>query len=523
MSDITCIIPTFNDTVSLPKAVSSVMSQQGVSVTVLLVDDCSDPATRVFLQDFAAQDPRVNLFLLPQNRGQSTARNLGAMLATTPLICFLDQDDEYLPGWLQAASQIMATDASIGLLSGLARFANIPKRLGIDGSDLRLTGLSYVFITNILFRRSVFLASGGLPVEKFWRSKIAGEDGVFRMRLCHHWNGGQIQYPALLHSVKEGGATVHFLDRSCVTEGSVQIVNHDPAEIDGSYFAAMQHYWNNMDRLVEEQRRSMLGPTSDKKQAPVLQPRVGTDAGRSINHALPLYQDFLQVTPLCIKHESYFQVYEALFSKYQGKGITFVEVGVFNGGSLAMWRRYLGPAARIIGIDLNPEAQKWASDGFEIFIGDQSSELFWTDFYAQVGAIDVLLDDGGHMNHQQIITAEQAIPRIRDGGVLVVEDVHTSYMPGFNHPPAHSFVAYAKGLVEHINARCADTDMAFGRHSARVWNVAFFESMVALEIDSRRCFRSSGISNHGAATTSLDYRHAGAAPTDLPDLSGFFS
>ena len=412
MSDITCIIPTFNDTVSLPKAVSSVLSQQGVSVTVLLVDDCSDPATRVFLQDFAAQDPRVNLFLLPQNRGQSTARNLGAMLATTPLICFLDQDDEYLPGWLQAASQIMATDASIGLLSGLARFANIPKRLGIDGSDLRLTGLSYVFITNILFRRSVFLASGGLPVEKFWRSKIAGEDGVFRMRLCHHWNGGQIQYPALLHSVKEGGATVHFLDRSCVTEGSVQIVNHDPAEIDGSYFAAMQHYWNNMDRLVEEQRRSMLGPTS---------------------------------------------------------------------------------------------------------------ELFWTDFYAQVGAIDVLLDDGGHMNHQQIITAEQAIPRIRDGGVLVVEDVHTSYMPGFNHPPAHSFVAYAKGLVEHINARCADTDMAFGRHSARVWNVAFFESMVALEIDSRRCFRSSGISNHGAATTSLDYRHAGAAPTDLPDLSGFFS
>ncbi len=229
------------------------------------------------------------------------------------------------------------------------------------------------------------------------------------------------------------------------------------------------------------------------------------------------------MAPLCIKHESYFQVYEALLAKYKGKGITFVEVGVFNGGSLAMWRRYFGSAARIIGVDLNPEAKKWAADGFEIFIGDQSSESFWTDFYTQVGAIDVLLDDGGHMNHQQIITAEQAIPRIRDGGVLIVEDVHTSYMAGFNHPPNHSFVAYSKGMVEHINARCADAAMPPHLHTQRVWNVAFFESMVAIEVDSRRCFRSTGISNQGAATTNLDYRHAGAAPADLPDLSRFFS
>lgn len=188
MSDITCIIPTFNDTVSLPKAIGSVLSQQGVSVTVLLVDDCSDAATRDVLRDFASNDPRISLFLMPENQGQSAARNVGAMLATSPLICFLDQDDEYLPGWLQTASQIMASDTSIGLLSGLAQFANIPSRLGIDGSDLRLKGLSYVFITNILFRRSVYLATGGLPTEKFWRSKIAGEDGVFRARLFPHWN-----------------------------------------------------------------------------------------------------------------------------------------------------------------------------------------------------------------------------------------------------------------------------------------------------------------------------------------------
>jgi len=38
------------------------------------------------------------------------------------------------------------------------------------------------------------------------------------------------------------------------------------------------------------------------------------------------------------KHSSYFHAYEKLFSKYVNKKITFVEVGVLNGGSLFMWR-----------------------------------------------------------------------------------------------------------------------------------------------------------------------------------------
>ena len=63
------------------------------------------------------------------------------------------------------------------------------------------------------------------------------------------------------------------------------------------------------------------------------------------------------------------------------KKITFVEVGVFGGGSLFMWINFFGKQARIIGIELNPEAKKWEKDGFEIFIGDQSDPDFWTDFW----------------------------------------------------------------------------------------------------------------------------------------------
>ena len=97
-----------------------------------------------------------------------------------------------------------------------------------------------------------------------------------------------------------------------------------------------------------------------------------------------------------IKHSSYFPVYDHLFCPYIGKEITFVEIGILGGGSLFMWREFFGQNARIIGIDLNPEAKKLTEEGFEIFIGDQSSQEFWKGFYNEVGKIDILIDDGGH-------------------------------------------------------------------------------------------------------------------------------
>ena len=68
-----------------------------------------------------------------------------------------------------------------------------------------------------------------------------------------------------------------------------------------------------------------------------------------------------------VKATLFFPVYEELFSKYRGKKITFVEVGVKWGGSLFIWKNYFGPSAKIIGIDFDPDAKKLEKYGFEIF------------------------------------------------------------------------------------------------------------------------------------------------------------
>ena len=78
-----------------------------------------------------------------------------------------------------------------------------------------------------------------------------------------------------------------------------------------------------------------------------------------------------------LKSDNYFEIYEKNLGKFIGKEITFVEIGVLNGGSLQMWKKYFGKKAKIIGIDINPECKKFEDDQIKIFIGDQSSEDFW--------------------------------------------------------------------------------------------------------------------------------------------------
>ena len=104
---------------------------------------------------------------------------------------------------------------------------------------------------------------------------------------------------------------------------------------------------------------------------------------------------FKQSKTFSTKWEKYFEVYDQIFEKYKEKKIVFVEVGVLNGGSLEIWKKFFHPESRIIGIDFNPDTKKFEKNGVEIYIGDQSNPQFWSNFFKEVGNIDILLDDGG--------------------------------------------------------------------------------------------------------------------------------
>jgi hypothetical protein len=221
----------------------------------------------------------------------------------------------------------------------------------------------------------------------------------------------------------------------------------------------------------------------------------------------PSALDCFRTSPyLSSKHTTYFAVYDRLFAPYRDRPITFVEIGVLSGGSLFMWRSFFGPNARIIGVDLNPDAVRWREHGFEIHIGSQSDPAFWWQFLKDIGPIDILLDDGGHRFEQQIITCECAMPGIRDGGLLVVEDTHTSYLPGYCGPSPMSFISYAKQITDRINHRFSGLRDKYPFEPA-IWSIRFFESLVAFEIDRTLATQlSRPCRNEGTPVPAKDYR-----------------
>jgi limonene-1,2-epoxide hydrolase len=154
------------------------------------------------------------------------------------------------------------------------------------------------------------------------------------------------------------------------------------------------------------------------------------------------------------KWDHYFDIYDRHFSPFRGKPVNVVEFGVSHGGSLQMWRNYFGADARITGVDVDPRCAEFVEDQIEVFIGDQEDRDFLNELAAKVGEIDVLIEDGGHTMGQQIATFEELWPRVRNGGVFLIEDLHTSYWRryGGGYKRSGTFIEYAKDLIDQQNA-----------------------------------------------------------------------
>jgi len=95
------------------------------------------------------------------------------------------------------------------------------------------------------------------------------------------------------------------------------------------------------------------------------------------------------------KWQHYFDVYHQHFARFRGEPITMIEIGIFNGGSLKMWKDYFGPKSTIVGVDINPECKKFEEPGIEVVIGDQSDRKFLKTLAEKYPKFAVLVDDGG--------------------------------------------------------------------------------------------------------------------------------
>ena len=160
--------------------------------------------------------------------------------------------------------------------------------------------------------------------------------------------------------------------------------------------------------------------------------------------------------PLLFKWAHYFGVYDRHLARFRGTDVHVLEIGVSNGGSLAMWRDYFGPDAVLYGADINPHCRQFERPGGpaeRVFIGDQADRSFLRQIRAEVPRIDVLFDDGGHKMDQQVRTFEELYSALSEDGVYICEDLHTSYWPDWGGGLGRrgTFVEMAKGLVDALH------------------------------------------------------------------------
>lgn len=151
----------------------------------------------------------------------------------------------------------------------------------------------------------------------------------------------------------------------------------------------------------------------------------------------------------------YFDVYQTFFGKYVGKEVKILEIGVYKGGSVQMWKEYFGKNATVVGVDIDERCKAFEEENVHICIGSQADKDFLTNVSEQWGPFDIILDDGSHIMEHQIVTFETLFPLLKEGGVFICEDCHSSYSPryGGEYKKTDTFIEYSKNFVDYVNSQ----------------------------------------------------------------------
>lgn len=107
------VIPAYNAERTIGETIGSVLAQTAADLELIVVDDGSSDSTPELVAGIANADPRVRLVRQP-NAGTAGARNTGIAEATAPYVSFVDNDDLWMPTYLESMGAALDADATAG-------------------------------------------------------------------------------------------------------------------------------------------------------------------------------------------------------------------------------------------------------------------------------------------------------------------------------------------------------------------------------------------------------------------------
>lgn len=184
MHSVDVIVPCYRYAHFLAECVESVLSQEGVSVRVLIIDDASPDNTEEIGRMLARLDARVSFHRHAVNRGHIATYNEGIEWSSADHVLLLSADDYLLPGALGHASRLLEKVPSLGFVFGEALILHpdgsteaVRPFPGCIGGEMVMTGAEFI-------RRSG--ASNMVPTPSaVVRTELQKRAGGYRAELPH--------------------------------------------------------------------------------------------------------------------------------------------------------------------------------------------------------------------------------------------------------------------------------------------------------------------------------------------------
>ncbi|SEF24301.1 demethylmacrocin O-methyltransferase [Amycolatopsis pretoriensis] len=170
------------------------------------------------------------------------------------------------------------------------------------------------------------------------------------------------------------------------------------------------------------------------------------------------------------------QHYERHFAPLREEPVRLLEIGVggyeneeSGGGSLKMWRRYF-PRASVFGLDYFDKS-RFSGPRLTVVRGDQNDPAQLDALAKEHGPFDIVIDDGSHINEHVLTSFRALFPYVRSGGFYVIEDLWTSYLPGYGGDDRDfgvptTMLGLLKTLLDDLHHQERDSDGEPSRDTA---------------------------------------------------------
>lgn len=177
--------------------------------------------------------------------------------------------------------------------------------------------------------------------------------------------------------------------------------------------------------------------------------------------------------------------YEQHFRPFAHRRVRMLEIGIggyddaeSGGASLRMWQQYFRRGT-VYGLDVYEK--RLDVPRVRTVRGDQNDPDFMRALGAEIGPLDIVVDDGSHLQEHVLTSFHALFPHLVDGGIYVIEDLEPSYWPGWGGNPPEAAgsatgIGFLKTLIDGLNHREYDSGEP-GYYDLNVRSLHFYHNL----------------------------------------------